>query len=84
MLFRSIDAMTGSHLWADRYDGADEDIFSIQDGITESVIGCVAPELYAAEYERTKRKPPQSPPDGGGGDGPTGRGSVPKVPLVKA
>ena len=31
-----------------------------------------------------KRKPPQSPPDGGGGDGPTGRGSVPKVPLVKA
>ncbi len=55
-----IDATSGNHLWADRYDGASSDIFSIQDQITESVIGCVAPELYAAENERSRRKPPQN------------------------
>lgn len=55
-----IDATSGNHLWADRYDGSATDVFSIQDKITESVIGCVAPELYAAEHERSRRKPPQN------------------------
>lgn len=55
-----IDTATGSHLWADRYDGPVNDIFAIQDRITESVVGCVAPELYAAEHERSRRKPPQN------------------------
>ena len=55
-----IEAETGNHLWAERYDRALDDVFAIQDEITESVIGCIQPELYAAEHDRLKRKPPQS------------------------
>jgi adenylate cyclase len=55
-----IEAETGNHLWAERYDRALDDVFAIQDEITESVIGCIQPEVYAAEYDRLKRKPPQS------------------------
>jgi TolB-like protein len=55
-----VEAQTGNHLWADRYDRAPEDIFAVQDEITESVLGCIQPEVYAAEHERVKRKPPQS------------------------
>jgi len=55
-----IEAETGSHLWAERYDRALDDIFAIQDEITESVIGCIQPGVYAAEHDRLKRKPPQS------------------------
>ena len=55
-----VDAETGNHLWAERYDRALVDVFAIQDEITESVIGCIQPELYAAEYGRLKRKPPQN------------------------
>jgi adenylate cyclase len=54
-----IEADTGSHLWAERYDRALDDVFAIQDEITDSVIGCIQPEVYAAEHERLKRKPPQ-------------------------
>jgi TolB-like protein/Flp pilus assembly protein TadD len=55
-----VEAETGNHLWADRYDRALEDVFAVQDEITENVIGCIQPELYAAEHDRSKRKPPQS------------------------
>lgn len=55
-----IEAETGNHLWAERYDRALDDVFAIQDEITESVIGCIQPEVYAAEHDRLKRKPPQS------------------------
>lgn len=55
-----VEAETGNHLWAERYDRALDDVFAIQDDITESVIGCIQPELYAAEHDRLKRKPPQS------------------------
>jgi TolB-like protein/class 3 adenylate cyclase/Tfp pilus assembly protein PilF len=55
-----VEAQTGNHLWADRYDRALEDVFAIQDEITESVIGCIQPEVYAAEHDRAKRKLPQS------------------------
>jgi TolB-like protein/class 3 adenylate cyclase/Flp pilus assembly protein TadD len=55
-----IEAETGNHLWAERYDRAHDDVFAIQDEITESVIGCIQPEVYAAEHDRLKRKPPQS------------------------
>jgi adenylate cyclase len=55
-----VEAETGNHLWAERYDRASDDVFMIQDEITESVIGCIHPELYAAEHGRLKRKPPQS------------------------
>jgi adenylate cyclase len=55
-----VEAETGNHLWAERYDRALGDVFAIQDEITKSVIGCIAPELYTAEHDRLKRKPPQN------------------------
>lgn len=55
-----IDAMTGNHVWADRYDGALDDIFDLQDQITASVIGAVEPSLRQAEIERARRKHPDS------------------------
>ena len=55
-----IDAATGAHLWADRFDGAREDIFELQDRVTTSVVGAIAPKLEQAEIERAKRKPPEN------------------------
>jgi TolB-like protein/Tfp pilus assembly protein PilF len=55
-----IDAVTGAHLWADRFDGALEDIFELQDRVTMSVVGAIAPKLEQAEIERAKRKPPEN------------------------
>jgi TolB-like protein/class 3 adenylate cyclase len=52
-----IEATTGAHLWADRFDGALEDIFELQDKVTTSVVGSIAPALDQAEIERAKRKP---------------------------
>lgn len=52
-----IDAATGAHLWADRYDGNLEDIFDLQEQVTSSVVGAIAPTLERAEFERTKHKP---------------------------
>jgi TolB-like protein len=52
-----IEAATGNHLWADKFDGALEDIFDLQDQVTSSVVGAVAPKLDQAEIERARRKP---------------------------
>lgn len=52
-----IDASTGAHLWADRFGGSLEDIFGLQDQVTASVVGAVAPKLEEAEIERARRKP---------------------------
>ena len=52
-----IDTATGAHLWADRFDGALEDIFDLQDQVTASVVGAIAPKLEQAEIERSRRKP---------------------------
>jgi TolB-like protein len=52
-----IDAANGTHLWADRFDGALEDVFDLQDRVTASVVGAIAPKLELAEIERAKRKP---------------------------
>jgi TolB-like protein len=54
------DATTGSHLWAERYDRNLADVFAVQDEITESIIGAIEPQLYAAENFRAQRKPPGS------------------------
>ena len=51
-----IDAQSGAHLWADRFDGALEDIFDLQDQITGRVVGAVAPALEEAEIGRVRRK----------------------------
>src|SRR5436309_3614113 len=55
-----IDAATGVHLWADRFDGGLEDIFDLQDQVTASVVGAIAPKLDQAEMERAKRKPTEN------------------------
>jgi len=55
-----VDATTRVHLWADRFDGAVEDVFELQDRITESVVGALLPTLRQAEIERARRKPPAS------------------------
>jgi tetratricopeptide (TPR) repeat protein len=52
-----IDASTGAHLWADRFDSALGDIFDLQDQVTTSVVGAISPKLEQAEIERAKRKP---------------------------
>ena len=55
-----IDATTATHLWADRFDSAIENIFDLQDRLTASVVGAVAPQLQQAEIDRAKRKPTES------------------------
>jgi TolB-like protein/Flp pilus assembly protein TadD len=55
-----IDASTRMHLWADRFDGALEDVFDLQDRVTEHVVGALLPTLRRAEIERARRKPPAS------------------------
>ena len=53
-----IDATSGSHIWADRYDRELEDIFAIQDEITETIVGNIDIELRVSEQDRARRKPP--------------------------
>ncbi len=55
-----IDAATGAHLWADRFDGGLEDVFELQDKITGSVVGAIEPTLRKAEIERARRRPAEN------------------------
>ncbi len=55
-----VDAGTGNHIWADRYDSTLEDVFDLQDRVTASVIGAIAPQLERAEIARAQRKPTES------------------------
>ena len=55
-----VDTATGAHLWADRFDGGLGDVFDLQDRVTESVVGAIAPAVEKAEIERAKRKPTES------------------------
>jgi tetratricopeptide (TPR) repeat protein len=52
-----IDAATGAHLWAERFDGGLEDVFGLQDKITASVVGAIEPTLRKVEIERARRRP---------------------------
>ncbi|SON57353.1 TOMM system kinase/cyclase fusion protein [Hartmannibacter diazotrophicus] len=52
-----IDAASGTHLWADRYDGSLEEGFDLQDRIVASIVGAVEPTLRGAEIERARQKP---------------------------
>lgn len=52
-----IDATTGMHIWAERFEGTLDDIFDLQDQISASVVGAIARELEQAEIARAKRKP---------------------------
>jgi len=55
-----VEAASGRHVWAERYDRALDDIFAVQDEITLSVVGYIEPNLRQAEIERAKRKRPDS------------------------
>jgi TolB-like protein/class 3 adenylate cyclase len=52
-----IDALSGTHLWADRFDGSLEDIFELQDKVAVSVAGVIEPALQAAEIRRSASRP---------------------------
>ncbi len=54
------DAERGAHLWAEKYQGAPEDLFAFQDQITESVACLVEPQIQLAEIERSRRERPES------------------------
>ena len=55
-----IDATTGAHVWAERYDRTLEDIFAVQDEITDTIAAAIEPELGEVERQRSRRKPPDS------------------------
>src|SRR6202023_596401 len=55
-----IDAATSAHIWADRFDGALDDIFELQDEVASHVVGAIAPKLRSFEIERAFRKPTDS------------------------
>jgi hypothetical protein len=55
-----IDAQTGAHLWANRFEGALEDMFDLQDHVTSSVVGAIAPKLEREEIKRARRKPTEN------------------------
>src|SRR5437868_8954732 len=52
-----IEAETGMHLWADRYDGLLEDVFDLQDKVASSVAGVIEPALQTAEIRRSVERP---------------------------
>jgi len=55
-----IEAATGNHLWAEKFDGVLADVFDLQDKITEGVAGAIEPSIRTAEIERSRRKRPES------------------------
>jgi TolB-like protein/tetratricopeptide (TPR) repeat protein len=52
-----IDAISGAHIWGDRFEGELSDVFELQDRITESVVATIEPKIQLAEIERLKNKP---------------------------
>jgi len=55
-----IEAENGSHVWADRFEGTLDDIFDLQDRITESVVGAIEPSIRRAEIDRVRLRPTNS------------------------
>jgi adenylate cyclase len=55
-----IDTATGAHIWADRFDGALDDVFELQDQVASSVAGAIEPKLRQSEIERASRKPTEN------------------------
>src|SRR6185312_2630493 len=55
-----VDALSGAHVWAERYDRSSGDIFALQDEIAQSAVGAIAPSMRKAEIERVRRKRPDS------------------------
>lgn len=59
IIVQLIETEGGAHVWAGRYDGTTDDIFDLQDRITEQVAGALQPSIRIAEIERARRKRPQ-------------------------
>ena len=55
-----IDTSSGGHLWAERYDRSLDDIFAVQDEVTEAIVGALAPTVGRAEIERARQAPPEN------------------------
>ncbi len=55
-----VEAASGAHLWADRFEGALQDIFTLQDEITARIVAALEPSLRQAEIARARRKPPNN------------------------
>jgi adenylate cyclase len=55
-----VEVESGAHIWADKFDGEFEDVFDLQDHITERVVGIVEPSVQKSEIERSRRKRPES------------------------
>jgi adenylate cyclase len=55
-----VEAETGAHVWADKFDGALEDVFDLQDQITDRVVGIIEPSVRRSEIERSRRKRPEN------------------------
>ena len=55
-----VDTTTGNHIWADRYEGALEDVFDLQDRITSSVVAVIEPKVRLAEIARAQAKPTEN------------------------
>ena len=55
-----IDAVTGTHLWAEKYDWVLEDMFDLQEEVTRSIVGAIAPQIHAAEQNMARRKRPEN------------------------
>ena len=55
-----IDGESGNHVWAERYDRELADIFAVQDEITETIVGAIAPKLHVAEITRSQDKAPSN------------------------
>jgi TolB-like protein/cytochrome c-type biogenesis protein CcmH/NrfG len=55
-----IEGTTGNHVWAERYDRDLEDVFAVQDEITQTVVGSIEPELLKSELHRARIKPPEN------------------------
>jgi TolB-like protein len=57
---RLVEAESGSHVWADRFDSALTDVFALQDAITQQIVAALEPNLRSVEIARVRAKPPQS------------------------
>jgi TolB-like protein/Flp pilus assembly protein TadD len=55
-----VDTITGTNLWSERFEGRLDDIFALQDQMTTSIVGAIAPHLQRAEIERAQHKPTES------------------------
>jgi adenylate cyclase len=59
VLMRLLDTMTDFHIWGDTYDGETDDLFGLQDRVTEGIMRAILPHIHEAEIERARRKQPR-------------------------